>query len=192
MVASNILSHVLALHTHLSFLAKLADTQLMAWLFLLPRCVQEMLKGIIFKFLWAQFALQLFLKLCFCNLFYFWLMLGLVCFEGFLSFFFCNQAKFLMKDIEDIETMPMRRHLRESFILVWCSVNFCSKLWNIYERLPWTVPFFLIYLSSRSSTLICHQELSLSSFFFSETTVLISSLLFSLSNNSQWKEEIGL
>lgn len=36
MVARSILSHVLALHAHLSFLAKLADTQLVAWLFLVP------------------------------------------------------------------------------------------------------------------------------------------------------------
>lgn len=51
MVASSILSHVLALHTHLSFLAKLADTQLVAWLFLVPEEYKKysVLKGIIFK-----------------------------------------------------------------------------------------------------------------------------------------------
>lgn len=52
MVASTIPSHVLALHMHLSFLAKLAGTPLIAWLFLVPDMCKNcsMLKGILFKF----------------------------------------------------------------------------------------------------------------------------------------------
>lgn len=96
MVASSIPSHVLTLHTHLSFLAKLAGTRLIAWLFLVPDVYKKcsVLKGILFKFSWAQFALQLFFELVVLVMSFifdwWWVWFG---FEVFLWFCFCNQAK---------------------------------------------------------------------------------------------------